>query len=131
MAACKYAITEKRKDIAILGSLGAALSGVMALLLFVPIEGLNVSLSQESYILLILWTTLGVAFHVWIGLEAKKKDEYENLEEAVKASLENLDLGSQITQEDLSAPIRDFNAEWEWGSLQDIHEHGNSDGEEK
>ncbi|MBR2208919.1 MAG: APC family permease [Synergistaceae bacterium] len=127
MAACKYAIAEKRKDIAILGSLGAALSGVMALLLFVPIEGLNVSLSQESYILLILWTTLGVAFHVWIGLEAKKRDEYENAEEIIKASLENIDL----TQEDFSAPIRDFNAEWEWGSLQDIHEHNNSDGEEK
>ena len=100
----------------------------MALLLFVPIEGLNVSLSQESYILLIIWTTIGVAFHVWVGL-SKPNDEYENLEEVVKASLENLDVGSQITQ-DLSAPIRDFSTEWEWGSEQDMHDYGEKDSEE-
>lgn len=111
MAACKYAIQEKRKDIAILGAIGAALSGTMALLLFVPIEGLNISLSQESYILLIIWTTIGVAFHVWVGLDAQKD---QNLEEVIRASLEHLDViqEEETHQEDLT-PIRNFDMEWD------------------
>ena len=119
MAACKYAIIEKRKDIAILGSLGVVFSGMMALLLFVPIKDLEVSLSQESYILFIIWTVIGIAFHVWVGLDARKKSDYENLEELVKASLENLDLTVPQNQEDFSAPIRDFNIEWEWDADND------------
>lgn len=120
LAACKYAVMAKRKDIIILSSIGAALSGVMALLLFVPIEGLSVSLSQESYIILIIWTTIGLAFHVWVSIDTYNKDEYENLEEIIKASLENIDL----RPEDFSAPIRDFNMEWEWGSNQDMKDYG-------
>jgi len=114
MAACKYAIQEKRKDIAILGSLGAAFSGMMALLLFVPIEGLNISLSQESYILLIIWTVIGVAFHVWVGLDTNETKN-ENPLEAIKASLENIDL-----QKEDFTPIRNFENESEWGNLSDI-----------
>ena len=128
MAACKYAIQEKRKDIAILGAMGAALSGTMALLLFVPIEGLNISLSQESYILLILWTTIGVAFHVWVGL-SKSRDGYENLEEAIKASLENIDLAPELSKKEDFTPIRDFDMDWEWGSEQDMKDYGGEDDE--
>lgn len=104
-AACKYAIREKRKDIIVLSLLGATMSGAMALLLFVPIEKLNVSLSQEAYILLIIWTTVGTAFHVWGSIDAHKRDEYEYAEEIIKASLEHIDL----TREDFSASIKDSN----------------------
>ena len=109
MAACKYAIVEKRRDIAVLGSIGAALSGFMALLLFVPIEGLNISLSRESYLLLLLWTTIGVAFHVWVGLDTKHKmeAEYANIEEAIKKSLEHVDVAVETD----SAPISGLDLE--------------------
>ncbi|MBR1486460.1 MAG: APC family permease [Synergistaceae bacterium] len=130
MAACKYSIKEKRRDIAILGFIGAALSGMMALLLFIPIEGLDISLYQESYILLIIWTTLGVAFHVWVGLDARKADEYENLEEMIKASLEHLDVTKEIGEKNF-APIRNFDTEWEWGSSQDIHDYSGDNDSEK
>ena len=113
MAACKYAVVEKRRDIAILGSIGAALSGIMALLLFVPIEGLNISLSQESYISLLIWVTIGVAFHVWVGLDTKNKmeAEYANIEEAIRKSLEHVDVAKEagtapVSEADVDEALR-------------------------
>ena len=122
MAACRYAMQEQRRDIMILGAIGAALSGMMALLLFVPIEGLNVSLSHESYLMLIVWTVIGVAFHVWVGLDKKGQTEYADLEELVKKSLENIDVATEIKADDF-APIRDFDMEWEWESKEDMSEY--------
>lgn len=112
MAACKYAVVERRRDIAILGSIGAALSGGMALLLFVPIEGLNVSLYQESYLLLLVWTTIGVAFHVWVNIDTKNKmeAEYENIEAAIRKSLDHID----VIENKEDSPIRNLNADFEW-----------------
>ena len=63
ISACKYAYLEKRKDIVIFGVLGFILSLGMALLLLVPLPGLNVSLGSESYILLIVWIVLGGIFY--------------------------------------------------------------------
>ena len=64
ISACKYAFEEKRIDIVIFGLLGFILSLGMAILLLIPIPGLNVSLSKESYILLIIWSALGLAFFI-------------------------------------------------------------------
>ena len=63
ISACKYAAGEKRTDIMIFGALGFILSLGMAILLLVPIPGLNVSLGHESYILLIVWIILGTIFY--------------------------------------------------------------------
>lgn len=64
IAAAKYAWTEKRVDILIFGTLGFILSMGMALILLVPIPGLNVSLGNESYTLLLTWVVIGVLFYV-------------------------------------------------------------------
>ncbi len=63
ISAAKYALSEKRTDIVIFGILGFVLSLGMAVLLLVPISGLNVSLGHESYILLVVWVVLGVIFY--------------------------------------------------------------------
>ena len=64
LSSCKYAWNEKRWDILIFGVLGSLLSIAMAVLLLVPVPGLNVSLGNQSYILLIIWTSLGLAFYL-------------------------------------------------------------------
>ena len=69
MSSCKYAWSEKRWDILIFGVLGSILSLLMAVLLLVPIPGLNVSLGTESYVLLIIWTGLGLAFYLRGGVQ--------------------------------------------------------------
>ncbi len=63
ISAAKYAYSEKRRDIVIFGALGFVLSLGMAVLLLVPLPGLNVSLGRESYMLLIVWIILGVIFY--------------------------------------------------------------------
>ena len=63
ISAAKYALSEKRTDIVIFGSLGFILSLGMAVLLLVPLPGLNVSLGHESYMLLVVWIVLGVIFY--------------------------------------------------------------------
>ncbi len=67
ISACKYAFEEKRIDIVIFGFLGFILSLGMAVLLLLPIPGLNVSLSNESFILLIILKVLGLAFFMRRG----------------------------------------------------------------
>ena len=47
----------------IFGALGFILSLGMAVLLLVPLPGLNVSLGHESYMLLIAWIIVGVIFY--------------------------------------------------------------------
>ncbi|MBQ7561311.1 MAG: APC family permease [Synergistaceae bacterium] len=69
ISACKYAFHEHRIDIIIFGSLGFFFSVCFALLLLLPIPGLNVSIGKESYTLLILWTILGITFYT----RSKKK----------------------------------------------------------
>ena len=64
ISAAKYALREKRADILIFGIMGFIFSLGMAVLLLVPIPGLNVSLGNESYFLLIGWVILGVTFYV-------------------------------------------------------------------
>ena len=63
ISSCKYAWREKRTDIMIFGALGFMLSLAMAVLLLVPIPGLNVSLGNESYMLLVAWVIIGAAFY--------------------------------------------------------------------
>ena len=63
ISACKYSWNENRRDITIFGVLGFIFSIGMAILLLVPIPGLNVSLGTESYILLIIWIILGAVFY--------------------------------------------------------------------
>ena len=63
ISAAKYALSEKRTDIVIFGALGFVLSLGMAILLLVPLPGLNVSLGHESYMLLVVWIILGVIFY--------------------------------------------------------------------
>ena len=67
MSSCKYAWKEKRWDILIFGALGSVLSLSMAFLLLVPVPGLNVSLGNESYVLLAIWTILGIIFYRFGG----------------------------------------------------------------
>ena len=63
ISAFKYSFSEKRIDIAIFGIMGFIFSLGFAVLLLVPIPGLNVSLSRESYILLIVWLVIGAVFY--------------------------------------------------------------------
>ena len=62
LAAYKHSLDEKRIDIAIFGLLGFILSVLFALLLLIPIPGLDSSLARESYILLVVWIFMGAAF---------------------------------------------------------------------
>ena len=62
LAAFKYSWLEKRKDIAIFGMLGFIFSVIFALLLLIPVPGLDSSLSKASYILLIVWIFIGAVF---------------------------------------------------------------------
>ena len=86
MSACKFAFQERRWDITILGALGSLASLAMGILLLVPIPGLNVSLSKESYILLVVWTCVGLVFYFLGGGSDKLA------EEMIKSDLEALDL---------------------------------------
>ena len=62
LAARRYALQEGRRDIAILGGIGALFSSVMAFLLLVPVPGLDCSIEPESYLCLVLWSGLGMAY---------------------------------------------------------------------
>ncbi len=62
LAAYKYSRLENRKDIMIFGVLSFIFSIIFALLLLVPVPGLDCSLSKESYILLLVWIIMCVIF---------------------------------------------------------------------
>ena len=57
----------------IFGALGSVLSLSMAFLLLVPVPGLNVSLGNESYVLLAIWTILGIIFYRFGGGGYRKR----------------------------------------------------------
>lgn len=63
-AVVKYARDEKNTLHFITGIIGTLLSICFAILLLIPIPGLNCSLGRESYICLAIWLALGVAFFV-------------------------------------------------------------------
>ena len=73
LAAFKYARHEKRIDIEIFGALGFVLSLLMGFLLLVPLPGLHVSLSFESYMLFLAWIIMGCAFYI-----VRQKEGYSN-----------------------------------------------------
>ncbi len=69
LAAYKYSRQEDRTDITIFGFLGFIFSIMFAILLLVPIKGLNSSLATQSYVLLVFWVILGAVFFL---LEKRK-----------------------------------------------------------
>ena len=69
LASVHFALPEKRTDMLIFGSLGFVFSVMFALLLLIPIPGLDCSLEGPSYVLLIVWVILGVKFYYRNGSE--------------------------------------------------------------
>lgn len=63
-AATRFALKEGRNGIVITGIFGTILAVILALILLVPIPMLHCSLGKESYICLIAWIALGVAFYI-------------------------------------------------------------------
>ncbi len=74
-AALKFALQDKRPTIIVSGIIGGLLAIAFAVLLLVPIPGLNASLGRESYICLIIWVVLGVIFHVRAQSKARAVKE--------------------------------------------------------
>lgn len=72
-AAAKFAKMEGNKSIRITGLLGTLLAIAFAILLLIPIPGLNCSLGKESYICLIIWIVIGAFFYLVSGF--KKNDD--------------------------------------------------------
>lgn len=62
-AAFKLAKEENNKRIMFFGIMGTIIAIILAILLLVPIEGLNCSLGKESYICLVLWIIIGIFFY--------------------------------------------------------------------
>ncbi len=73
-AAFKFAIKEKKTGIMITGLLGTLFAVVCAVILLVPIKGLNCSLGKESYICLGVWIVLGVVFS--FSMKFKKSSKH-------------------------------------------------------
>ena len=63
LSAVKFARLEGRRDIVIFGGVGFAFSVMFAVLLLVPVKGLDCSLAGPSYVLLVVWVILGVIFY--------------------------------------------------------------------
>lgn len=63
-AAFKHAKAKGDKGIMVTGLIGTIAGIIFAVLLLVPIPGLNCSLGNESYICLVVWTVLGIVFYV-------------------------------------------------------------------
>ncbi len=62
LASVHFALKEKRTDMMIFGSVGFVFSLMFALLLLIPVKGLDCSLEGPSYILLAVWVVLGFIF---------------------------------------------------------------------
>ena len=71
-AALKYALKDRHIGAVITGALGVLMSIVFIVLLLVPIPMFNCSLSNQSYICLLIWIVLGVAFYA--GSHRRKAD---------------------------------------------------------
>lgn len=72
-AAFKFALKDKKYGIMITGVLGTIFAIVCAVILLIPIKGLNCSLGKESYICLGVWIVLGIIFS--INMKINKKTE--------------------------------------------------------
>ena len=64
LASVFFAFREKRTDMLIFGVIGFVFSVMFALLLLVPVKGLDCSLEGPSYILLVMWVILGILFYL-------------------------------------------------------------------
>lgn len=62
-AAFKYAKQANNKKIMATGFVGTIIAIIFAVLLLVPIRGLDCSLGKESYICLVAWVLIGVCFY--------------------------------------------------------------------
>ncbi len=71
-AAFKLALKERKKSIMITGALGSAFAVVCAVILLVPIKGLDCSLGMESYICLAVWIIMGIIFYVCMRMRREK-----------------------------------------------------------
>ncbi|MCR4818124.1 MAG: APC family permease [Fretibacterium sp.] len=74
LAARKYAREEGRMDIEIFGTLGFIFSIFFAMLLLIPFPKLNCSIGQESWLLLVLWTVMGIIFFLRTQVSAPPED---------------------------------------------------------
>ena len=63
-AAMLTARREGKSSIVLTGALGTVLALIFAVLLLIPIPGLNCSLGRESYICLAIWCLLGLIFYL-------------------------------------------------------------------
>ena len=73
LAAFKCARKAHSTNCMIIGGIGVVLSVLFAILLLVPVPGLNSVLGKEAYICLLIWTVLGVGFYAYMRM--KKTDE--------------------------------------------------------
>lgn len=61
-AAFKYAKQAGNRGIMLTGLIGLVAAGIFAMLLLIPIQGLDCSLGKESYICLVVWIAVGICF---------------------------------------------------------------------
>lgn len=73
LAAFKCARKAHSTNCMIIGGIGVVLSVLFAILLLVPVPGLNSVLGKEAYICLLIWTVLGVGFYAYTRM--RKTDE--------------------------------------------------------
>jgi amino acid transporter len=74
-ATFKLSKQEKKKSTMITGLVGTIMGIIFAILLLIPIPGLNCSLGKESYICLIIWVALGFAFYIRSNKHNKTADK--------------------------------------------------------
>lgn len=74
LAARKAARADGNRDMVVLGTIGAFFSLLFALILLVPIPAINASLGRESYICLLVWSTLGLLVYVAMHKRRGEKD---------------------------------------------------------
>ena len=64
-------LKDKKIGVMITGIIGTLFSVVCAVILLVPIKGLNCSLGREPYICLLVWVVMGIGF--WVYMRRKRK----------------------------------------------------------
>ena len=77
LAAYKFAKKENNIGIMVTGIIGCIMSLIFMVLLLVPVPMFACSLGKESYISLIVWITIGMAFF-FIARRTEKSEEYKN-----------------------------------------------------
>ena len=70
-AAFKFALKDKKIGVMITGIIGTLFAIVCAVILLVPIKGLNCSLGKEPYICLLVWVVMGIGFFVYMRNKRK------------------------------------------------------------